>query len=316
MVTENGEIEVEIESEELGQEDLQREGSSTTEPDSDLEDDDPLGEGEGEGDGDVEDSSPADREAIRERRRQERHDRKIRNREEKESLRREIQARDATIDQMRQRLDAIERRNTGSELAQIENAKKEAQQAYNYFKDQISVGTEAKDGRAVADATEKMLIAQQRYQQLDGIERAYRQRKQQPQPLDPRLTTQAERWMKSNRWYDPNGSDMDSKVVLAIDNGLAQEGWDPTTPSYWEELDTRVKKYLPHRGKSGIITSSRPKSVVSGGTQEFSGSKSTFKLSADRVQAMKDMGIWDDVEARNKMIKQYRDYDKQHGKGN
>lgn len=311
----NLDTELEQEEEELEVELLDDEEPGGQENHDDEDDDKSLRDAspEPEEEGDGEEA----RKAIRERRRQERHDRKLKDREVKESLRREIQARDQIINQLSGRLDVIERRNSGSELAQIDNAKKEASQAYNYFKDQIRVATEAKDGAAVADATEKMIISRQRFDQLDNLEKAIKQRKPSQAPLDPRLKENAESWMSANTWYDPQGQDMDSRMVLTIDNALAQEGWDPTTPQYWQELDSRIKKYLPHRAKSDILPRSRPKSVVTGSGQSRAPSqgKSTFRLSAERVKAIKLAGKWDDPVARDKMIKSYREYDKAQGKG-
>lgn len=36
-------------------------------------------------------------------------------------------------------------------------------------------------------------------------------------------------------------------------------------------------------------------------------------LSKERIEAMKEAGVWDDVETRNKLLKRYRDYDREHG---
>lgn len=254
-----------------------------------------------------------EREAIRERRRKERHHRKQAAREREDTLRRELAARDAIINEMRGKLDVIERRNTGSEMAQLDNSKKQAFQAYNFFKDQIRIGTEAGNGAAVADATEKMLQAQRRLDELTRVEKAFQSRQAAPQPLDPRLVNHAQRWMERNKWYDPTAKDQDSRIAMTLDQQMANEGWDPTTQQYWEELDNRVKKYLPHRSSSGKISSNKPRSVVSGSGREGSssaGSSQSYKLSAERVQALKDAGIWDDPKQRAEAIKRFREYDK------
>lgn len=264
--------------------------------------------GEGSGDTDEE------REAIRERRRKERQHRKQAQREREETLRRELQARDSIINELRAKVEGIERRGTSSELAQIENAKKQTAQEYAYFKDQIRVATEAGNGAAVADATEKMLQAQQRFNQLQGYEQTYRQRQAQPQPLDPRLVNHAQKWMESNKWYNPAGQDQDSRIALTLDQQLAQEGWDPTTPQYWQELDSRVKKYLPHRANSGKISGTKPRSTVSGSGRDAGPrtSDKSYRLSAERVKALKDAGIWDDPKQRAEAVKRFREYDKQN----
>lgn len=255
-----------------------------------------------------------EREAIRERRRIERRNRKVAAREREDTLRRELAARDSVINEMRAKLDLIEQRHSGSELAQVENGKKQAAQSYNFFKDQIRVATEAGNGAAVADATEKLMQAQRRFDELDRVEQALKQRRSTPQPLDPRLANHAQNWMTRNSWYDPSGRDQDSEIAMRIDQRLAQEGWDPTTAEYWEELDNRVKKYLPHRVNSGKIERVKPRSVVSGSGRENSSAPSgkTYRLSSDRVQALKDAGLWDDPKQRTEAIKRFREYDLQN----
>lgn len=255
-----------------------------------------------------------EREAIRERRRQERKHRKEAQREREDTLRRELASRDAIINELRSKVEVIERRNTGSEVAQLENGKKQAAQAYNFFKDQIRVAGEAGNHAAVADATEKMIQAQRRFDELSRVEQVFKQRQSAPQPLDPRLANHAQAWMERNSWYDPSGQDQDSEIAMRIDHRLAQEGWDPTTKEYWDELSARVKKYLPHRVNSGKIERSKPRSVVTGSGRENASASSvaTYKLSSERVQALKDAGIWDDPKQRAEAIKRFRDYDKQN----
>jgi len=316
------EVEIDLNT---GEEIVNREPENQPEPEEPRQDSDDLGEGndfepgiEGQNGGEDQELSNAksddEREAIRERRRQERKHRKEAQREREDTLRRELAARDAVINEMRQKLEVIERRNTGSELAQIENGKRQAAQAYQFFKDQIRIAGEAGNHAAVADATEKMIQAQRKFDELQNVEQVFKQRQTAPQPLDPRLANHAQEWMSRNKWYDPSGRDQDSEIAMRIDHRLAQEGWDPTTKEYWEELDARVKKYLPHRANRGKIENTKPKAVVTGGGRESSGSssnQSTYKLSAERVQALKDAGMWDDPKQRAEAIKRFRDYDKQ-----
>jgi hypothetical protein len=255
-----------------------------------------------------------EREAIRARRREERKHRKESQRNREDTLRRELASRDAIINELRGKVDGIERRNTGSEMAQLENAKKQTAQSYAFFKDQIRIATEAGNGAAVADATEKLIQSQRKFDELVGIERNLKQRQSTPQALDPRLISNAQKWMERNSWYDASASDQDSEIVMKLDQRLAQEGWDPTTSQYWEELDSRVKKYLPHRVTRDKITSNKPRSVVTGSGRESgnSGNSGSYKLSADRVSALKDAGIWDDPKQRAEAVKRFRDYDKQN----
>jgi hypothetical protein len=125
------------------------------------------------------------------------------------------------------------------------------------------------------------------------------------------LQRHAANWMESNDWYDPNGKDPDSKVALTIDQALAEEGWNPKSAEYWDELDNRLQKYLPHRYTNNVderTTQRRPRNVVTSSGRESamsSGGRNSFTLNPDQVRAMKDAGMWDDPDKRAKMIRRY-----------
>jgi hypothetical protein len=90
-------------------------------------------------------------------------------------------------------------------------------------------------------------------------------------------------------------------------------------PEYWTELDARLQKYLPHRftnTSSVSYTESNPNARRStpptgGSGQDGRPSSSTqYRLSPERVRAMKEAGMWDDPDKRKKMIQRYMDQDK------
>jgi hypothetical protein len=121
----------------------------------------------------------------------------------------------------------------------------------------------------------------------------------------------ASNWMKGKSWYKAGGTDMDSQIAQRVDQGLVDEGWNPATEEYWEELDNRLQRYLPHRynednSDEDFQKPRKPRSVVtSTGKESFSGGKNTFVLSPEQVKAMKDAGMWDDPAKRQSMIKRY-----------
>jgi hypothetical protein len=232
-----------------------------------------------------------------------------------ESLKLELAARDRVINELNQRMSVVERKSTGSEMAQLSNAEQEAIKAYNYFKDINAKAIEQANGKIAIEAQEKMFQARQRVEQIAHIKKQMNQRQAAPQPLDPRLVKHAQDWMGKNSWYDPSGKDPDSEVALTIDRRMGQEGWDPTTPEYWQELSNRIKRYLPHRVSVGYNKThgSRNGPPVTGSGRESSGSsKSTYKLSAERVQALKDADLWDDAAARSEAIKSFQQFDKEN----
>jgi len=147
---------------------------------------------------------------------------------------------------------------------------------------------------------------------------ATKQMSQPPKPTmntpDPAITHNAKLWMDRNPWYDPQTKDMDSEIAQRLDKKLTDEGYDPSSPEYWEELDDRVAKYLPHRAESAPQrpATQRPRMTGSGRESAPSGRGNEFRLSPDRVAAIKEMGAWENPEQRAKMIKSYAKYDREN----
>lgn len=266
-----------------------------------------------------------EREAIRERRRKERKDRKQRAQEREATLRRELTTARQESQALAERLNILEGKTSGSELAQLDGAISEAGRAADSYKTIIAEATNRSDGAAVADATEKMIAARNRETELKNVRKSYTQpQRQQPQggtqapaTPPPQLVALAQSWMAKHDWYNPKGGDPDSEVAITLDRQLAREGFNPMTAEYWDELSARVRKYMPHRaqekgGKLPVDSTRKPgKSVVTGSSRESPATGGReFVLSAERVKALKDAGYWNDPKARADMIRSYREHDR------
>lgn len=214
-----------------------------------------------------------------------------------------------------ERLAVVEKRTQGSEIARINKALEDQETRILYAKQKMKEATETGNGDLLAQAQDLWYDAKKQYETLEGLKK---QSVSQPQPQtiqapDPLLARYASEWMSENPWYDPNGRDPDSRIALTIDQTMADEGWNPKTEEYWEELDNRLAKYLPHRYSSEVETSvspstRKPRTVVTSSGRESassSGGKNTFTLTPDQVRAMKDAGMWDDPDKRAKMIRRY-----------
>lgn len=269
-----------------------------------------------------------EREEIRARRRKERQDRKLRQREREDELRSQLAARDSQLAELQERMAVIERKGNQSELAQLDAAIRQAVNNTQHYKDIVAAAVARQDGPGMAEAMDRMQKSQRRAEELANVRTAYSQQQQAPAALDPGMVNHAQKWMAENTWYDPQGRDADSRVLLAVDTALAQEGFNPRTAAYWDELSTRAAKYLPHRvgsparAKSGYngadsSASGRPngRSVVTGSGRDSSAgsasgsTESGYRLSAERVAALKEAGMWDDPKTRAEMIKTYREHD-------
>lgn len=287
------------------------------------EDDAPLKSSEGGAESSEEEQGHAaetedEAEARRERNRQRRMQNKENRKNYVESLKRELAARDSLISDLSSRVASVEQHSIGNQVAQLDAAINEAAGYYNHFKTLNRKAIELADGATAVDAQEKMFAAQNRHQMLLNAKKNMTSQVSQPKPLDPRMVNNAQSWIERNPWYDASGSDADSDLVMKIDSRLVQEGMNPTTSEYWEELDARVKKYLPHRANSGYNSAqgkqnSRQHVPVSGSSQESgSGKKGSYVLSAERVKALKEAGIYDDPIKRADAIRRFQQYDKEN----
>ena len=134
---------------------------------------------------------------------------------------------------------------------------------------------------------------------------------------DPMVQRMAADWMSRNTWYDPQMRDADSRIAQTIDQALHEEGFDASSADYWDELDDRLQKYLPHRYNSSYNPNNRnqkPRSVVTGsGREQVATTKANeFRLSPERVIALKEAGLWNNPEARKNAIRKYAEWDRQN----
>jgi hypothetical protein len=267
------------------------------------------------------DSAPSadpEREAIRHARREERQLKKQLHRAKATESNHLINALRRQNDQMAERLAVLEQRTQGSDLARVDKAIEDGHLKLQYAKMRIKEATEMANGAALADAQEQWYESRRQVEALEAMKRKMVEEPRQtniPQAPDPQLKRHAGDWMARNDWFDPEGGDTDSQVATKIDESLVKEGWDPKSGEYWEELDNRLSKYLPHRyntEQDDRSSNRRPRSVVtSSGRESRATTKSNeFYISPDRVRAIKEAGRWDNIAERNKMIRRYAEYDR------
>ena len=214
----------------------------------------------------------------------------------------------------------MENAAVGFQFAQIDRLLEDESTRVEYAKMKATQAAQAGNVAEQMEYMEQFHNAKTKLAQVQMLKQRQLEEAKQPRNNVPNVATEvvqqnATQWLNSNRWYDPSGKDTDSRIAKVIDNALASEGWDPADPEYWDELDNRLKERLPHRytGKTGGGDRNR-RSGTSSGRTDVSGSavKNTFTLSRDRVQALKDAGMWDDPSKRAKAIRSYADFDRKN----
>lgn len=299
------------------------EGSEDQDSSQDNDDQGGSAEGFAEG-GEVDGDTEEDREALRAARREERRLKKDLTKQREASAKHKISALERRNEDLARRLAQVENAAVGFQFAQIDRLLEDEATRVEYAK---MKATQAAQAGNVAEQMEymeqfhnaKTKLAQVQLLKQRQVEEAKQPRNNVPNPATEVVQQNATDWLNSNRWYDPSGKDTDSRIAKVVDNALASEGWDPADPEYWDELDNRLKERLPHRytgaGKSSSGGGDRNRrSGTSSGRTDVSGSavKNTFTLSRDRVQALKDAGMWDDASKRAKAIRSYADFDRKN----
>ena len=176
----------------------------------------------------------------------------------------------------------------------------------------IARAVEAGNGEDVVTAMRLKEEAQNKVLQLA----AAKQQASRPvqQGHDPRITSLAREWAAANPWFDASGRTEESAIALAIDRVLPNEGYDPRSVEYYEELTRRLNNRIgnPNPPERTQETTAKRKAPPQGTVSQHAptSTRKQVYVTPERKQAMMDAGYWDDVALRNQMLKEYAAYDK------
>jgi hypothetical protein len=115
------------------------------------------------------------------------------------------------------------------------------------------------------------------------------QQQYQPQPA-PQRDPKLERWLEKNSWF---GSDrLMTRAAQAIHEQLVlEEDYDPTSDDYYKEIDSRMRKEMPHRFQEKKSNAQTVAPASSNGRSQKSGRKKAVELSPGQVAFAKKMRI-------------------------
>jgi hypothetical protein len=149
------------------------------------------------------------------------------------------------------------------------------------------------DSTKILQAQEFLNEAQNDLKSLSATKQQFEQRPvQQPQAVQqpqyqpqPTADPRAEEWAGNNTWF---GQDqVMTAASLAIDSQLKEEGFTPTDPDYYIEIDRRIKETFPHKFSGEVRkqeATSQPAQVVAGASRSSPGSSKKVKLTKEDVR--------------------------------
>ena len=272
-----------------------------------------------------------DREELRRKRREEKAERAARRKQAIERDKTELNFLRQRNEALEKRMFQVEKTTVANTIQGIDSRIQDTIAEVKAAERIMAQAIEAGNGEDAAKAMRIRDQAMQRVQQLQVHKHQHNeaaqklhQQSQAPAPApgpDPEVAGFAQDWVSRNTWYDPNGGDEASKIVLAIDQSLVESGYNPKTEAYWRELDKRVAKRLPDIKGGGTYDDSqdddrrgqrRGPPIGSSRDNAPSSSRREVYISPERKQAMIDAGVWEDAVLRQRYLKQYAKWDREH----
>ena len=111
------------------------------------------------------------------------------------------------------------------------------------------------------------------------------QPQQPPPPPDPK----AEAWADKNKWF---GEDEPMTLTsFSIHRKLVEEGFDPSSEMYYNEIDKRMKETFPHRFDNETKSSPPTQAVASANRGGPIRRKGTVRLTPSQVAISKKLGV-------------------------
>ena len=173
-----------------------------------------------------------------------------------------------------------------AEIAQVKN---DLSQALSVGDSAAAVEAQEKLAKLAvsADKAENAQAVQKRRQEQPVQEQPVQQQQAAPRPADPK----AEEWANRNEWF---GSDNTmTYAAFGIHRQLVeQEGFDPSSDEYYNELDKRMKTEFPHKFDTNQSQSNRPVQTVASASR--TANKSGLKkvsLTPSQVAIAKKLGV-------------------------
>ena len=132
--------------------------------------------------------------------------------------------------------------------------------------------------------------------QFDNVQSSESQQVQQPAQQQDIADPRAIEWSQKpeNNWF---GKDrVMTAAALAVDAELKEEGFNPSDPEFYNEVDNRIKESFPHKFNSEVTQNpvqeqpSKPAQVVAGASRSTP-SPGKVKLTKEDVRLAQNWGI-------------------------
>ena len=122
------------------------------------------------------------------------------------------------------------------------------------------------------------------------------QQQQQQQQYAPSIDTRAEDWASENDWF--GSDDVMTGAAMALHNRLVtQEGFDPTSDEYYNEINSRMRKEFPQKFSNAKVTEEKktetkqPAQTVASAVRKTKSGRRVVKLTPSQVAIAKRLNV-------------------------
>ena len=229
----------------------------------------------------------------------------VKQRKEKEE---KLLVAEQQIQKLQEQLNSQDKKLKDTEIASLTNQEKTLQQQLKNSEETYKSAYDSGDKdkmleaqKAIADATTKLqFVDAKRWYQQDQQNKQKQEQPQQQQQTQQRVkpNSLAIEWKEDNEMWFQKDPIM-TQGALVINEQLLQEGFDPNTKEFYNEVSRRIKKEFPHKfGEQDDPI--KPAQVVAGKSRTSASSKGKIRLSQEDVRLAKKMGVPLDVYAKEK----------------
>jgi len=106
----------------------------------------------------------------------------------------------------------------------------------------------------------------------------------------PKPDPKAEAWAEKNEWFGKD--EAMTYASFGIHKRLVEEdGFNPTSDEYYEEIDKRIRKEFPHKFDGGEQASNKPVQTVASASRTSRTGRKTVRLTPSQVAIAKKLGV-------------------------
>ena len=109
-------------------------------------------------------------------------------------------------------------------------------------------------------------------------------------PQQSRPDPKAESWAEKNEWFGKD--EAMTYASFGIHKKLVEEdGFNPTSDEYYEEINKRIREEFPHKFNGGEKAGSRPVQTVASASRTSGTGRKTVRLTPSQVAIAKKLGV-------------------------